>query len=184
MSTHYHRDMPAPFGRIRIMADDEAILAIHFEHHWNLCDSSPIDSHDLIDTAITQLNEYFAGERQVFDLPVRPNGTDFQRAVYRELLKIAFGETCSYSDIARAVGRPDAVRAVGAANGQNPISIVVPCHRVIGKNGTLTGYGGGIETKRWLLELETPSLFRTASRDVSGAGAARVEARRGNTRAG
>ncbi|HWL88795.1 MAG TPA: methylated-DNA--[protein]-cysteine S-methyltransferase [Polyangiaceae bacterium] len=155
----YHRDMKAPIGRLRIVAGGDDILAVHFEHDRDKIDSRPADTHPLLDVAVAQLHEYFTGMRTKFDLPLRPSGTDFQRAVYRELLAIAFGDTCAYSDIARAIGRPDAVRAVGAANGQNPIAIVIPCHRVIGKNGSLTGYGGGIDTKRWLLEHEKPSLF-------------------------
>jgi len=162
MTIHYHRDVQAPFGPLRIVATRDAILAIHFEHSRDKIASQAEPAHDVLDVAEAQLNDYFSGTRTVFDFPLRPDGTDFQRAVYRELLTIVFGETCSYSDIARAVGRPDAVRAVGAANGQNPIPIVIPCHRVIGKNGSLTGYGGGIETKRWLLDHEKPSLFRTA----------------------
>ncbi|WXB00325.1 methylated-DNA--[protein]-cysteine S-methyltransferase [Pendulispora brunnea] len=153
--------MMAPFGPLRIVAAHEAITAIYFEHDRDTSDSEPAKRHELLDAAEEQLNEYLEGKRQVFDMPLRPSGTEFQRAVYRELLTIAFGETRSYSDIARAVGRPDAVRAVGAANGRNPIAIVIPCHRVIGKNGSLTGYGGGIETKRWLLDLEKPLLFRS-----------------------
>ncbi|WP_394826789.1 methylated-DNA--[protein]-cysteine S-methyltransferase [Pendulispora albinea] len=179
MGTRYHRDLKAPFGTIRIVAESGAIVALHFEDNWHLCKSEPLGKSErtgksestgaqgLIDRAIVQLEEYFVGARQEFDIPVRPSGTDFQRAVYRALLDIRFGETRSYSDVARAVGRPDAVRAVGAANGQNPISIIVPCHRVIGKNGSLTGYGGGIETKRWLLDLEKPQLFPMAGRAAS-----------------
>jgi methylated-DNA-[protein]-cysteine S-methyltransferase len=101
-----------------------------------------------------QLEEYFAGRRRGFDLPLDLRGTGFQKRCWQELLKIPYGETRSYADIARAIGNPLAVRAVGLANGQNPIAIIVPCHRVIGSDGSLTGYGGGLETKRWLLELE------------------------------
>jgi methylated-DNA-[protein]-cysteine S-methyltransferase len=101
-----------------------------------------------------QLAEYFAGERRAFDLPLAPQGSGFQVEVWRALLRIPYGETCSYGDIARVVGRPAASRAVGAANGRNPIPIIVPCHRVIGSNGSLTGYGGGLPVKRWLLDHE------------------------------
>jgi methylated-DNA-[protein]-cysteine S-methyltransferase len=101
-----------------------------------------------------QLDAYFAGVREIFDLPLAPRGTPFQHAVWRALAQIPFGETRSYSDIAKAVGRASAVRAVAAANARNPLSIIVPCHRVIGKDGTLSGYAGGIETKRWLLAHE------------------------------
>ena len=102
-----------------------------------------------------QLEEYFAGERTMFDLPIRPRGTQFQISVWNTLLAIPYGETRSYAQIANAIGRPSAVRAVGAANGANPIPIVIPCHRVIGSNGSLTGFGGGIDVKRRLLELES-----------------------------
>jgi methylated-DNA-[protein]-cysteine S-methyltransferase len=101
-----------------------------------------------------QLEEYFAGRRRQFDLPLDLHGTEFQKRCWQELLKIPYGETRSYADVARAIGKPSAVRAVGLANGQNPIAIIVPCHRVIGSDGSLTGYGGGLETKRKLLELE------------------------------
>lgn len=103
---------------------------------------------------VEQLREYFAGRRRAFDLRMNPRGTPFQLAVWNELREIPYGETRSYSDIARAVGRPEAVRAVGAANGANPIGIIVPCHRVIGSDGSLTGFGGGLELKRKLLRLE------------------------------
>lgn len=101
-----------------------------------------------------QIEEYFAGRRRDFDLAVDGEGTDFQQLVWSELAKIPYGETRSYAEVAVAIGRPAAVRAVGAANGRNPIPIVVPCHRVIGADGSLTGFGGGLEAKRWLLELE------------------------------
>lgn len=102
-----------------------------------------------------QLSEYFQGSRRQFELPLNPNGTEFQRAAWQALTQIPFGQTRTYAQQAAAIGRPKAVRAVGAANGKNPISIVVPCHRVIGKNGSLTGFAGGIEVKRRLLELES-----------------------------
>lgn len=101
-----------------------------------------------------QLAEYFAGKRRDFDLDLAPSGTPFQLAVWRQLQKIPFGKTCSYSDIARALAKPLAVRAVGAANGRNPLPIIVPCHRVIGADGSLTGFGGGLPTKEFLLRLE------------------------------
>ncbi|HEX7190985.1 MAG TPA: methylated-DNA--[protein]-cysteine S-methyltransferase [Thermoanaerobaculia bacterium] len=105
---------------------------------------------------IEQLNEYFAGRRRDFDLRLAPRGTQFQLAVWNELQRIAYGRTISYSELARRIARPNAVRAVGAANGANPIPIIIPCHRVIGANGTLTGYGGGLHIKRALLALEQP----------------------------
>jgi methylated-DNA-[protein]-cysteine S-methyltransferase len=104
--------------------------------------------------AATQLAEYFAGARRVFDVPLAPRGTDFQQGVWRELARIPYGETRSYGELARVLGRPSASRAVGAANGKNPISILVPCHRVIAGSGALTGYAGGLDAKRWLLAHE------------------------------
>ena len=102
----------------------------------------------------TQLEEYFAGERTAFDLPLAPAGTPFRQVVWEELQRIEYGETTTYAALAARIGRPAAVRATGAANGANPISIIIPCHRVIGSNGSLTGYGGGLGAKRFLLELE------------------------------
>jgi methylated-DNA-[protein]-cysteine S-methyltransferase len=110
--------------------------------------------------AAAQLAEYFAGTRRTFDLPLAPRGTGFQRIVWHALAKIPYGETRSYGELARAIGRPAASRAVGAANGKNPLSIVVPCHRVVGASGELTGYAGGVATKRWLLDHEAGSLTR------------------------
>lgn len=116
--------------------------------------------------AAAQLAEYFDGARRDFDVPLAPRGTGFQRLVWRELAKIPYGETRSYGELARALGRPAASRAVGAANGRNPISILVPCHRVIAGSGALTGYAGGLAAKRWLLEHEARwapgALARTA----------------------
>jgi methylated-DNA-[protein]-cysteine S-methyltransferase len=123
-------------------------------------DDSPPER--VIAEAVRQLDEYFAGTRREFDLDLAPRGTAFQLAVWNALLEIPYGATASYGDIARSVGRPNAVRAVGQANGRNPLAIVVPCHRVIGSDHSLTGYGGGIDRKRFLLALEgaplTPSL--------------------------
>ena len=104
--------------------------------------------------ACRQLSEYFAGQRKRFELKLNPSGTEFQRQVLDELVKIPYGTTVSYSDIARRIGRPRAVRAVGAANGRNPIPVIIPCHRVIGAHGDLTGFGGGLPTKEALLRLE------------------------------
>lgn len=108
--------------------------------------------------ATSQLAEYFAGERTEFDLPLAPIGTQFQLRVWGALLDVPYGETVSYGEIAEAIGKPTGSRAVGAANGRNPISIVAPCHRIIGANGSLTGYGGGLDRKAWLLNLEARAL--------------------------
>ena len=108
---------------------------------------------------VAQLKEYFSGKRKSFDYPLAPKGTHFQLAVWNALLAIPYGDTITYAELAQRIGRPAAVRAVGAANGANPIPVIIPCHRVIGSNGTLTGYGGGIERKQWLLALEGRRLF-------------------------
>ncbi len=110
-------------------------------------------------TAKTQLAAYFAGERKTFEVDLLPQGTPFQMKVWSALLGIPYGKVVSYEWIARRIGKPGAVRAVGAANGRNPISIMIPCHRVIGKNGTLTGYGGGLDLKQRLIRLENPDVF-------------------------
>ncbi|MBN1937224.1 MAG: methylated-DNA--[protein]-cysteine S-methyltransferase [Anaerolineae bacterium] len=108
----------------------------------------------VIEMALVQLDEYFSGVRRVFDLPLGLHGTEFQQRVWRQLLEIPYGQTASYAEVARALGNPQAVRAVGLANGKNPISIIVPCHRVIGSDGNLVGYGGGLWRKEWLLKHE------------------------------
>lgn len=122
--------------------------------------------HPLLQQTRRQLEEYFAGERTEFDLPLEPQGTEFQRAVWNQLCAIPFAETASYGQVAARVGRPKASRAVGAANGANPIAIIVPCHRVIGANGSLTGFGGGLQRKQWLLEheREVAAMLEAASR--------------------
>jgi len=140
------------FGAINIVSDGSAITAI-----W-LMDVAVTGGKEepsaLTDLAAKQLGEYFAGKRRQFDVPVSPHGTHFQRAVWNELLAIPYGETRSYKNIAQAIGNPNACRAVGMANNKNPVSIIIPCHRVIGSNGALVGYGGGLEMKQKLLELE------------------------------
>lgn len=112
------------------------------------------DNHPVFVAACRQLDEYFAGKRQTFDLPLDPAGTDFQKQVWRKLIKIPYGSTTSYGELAKALGKPTASRAVGAANGRNPLPIVVPCHRVIGSTGKLTGFAGGLKVKKELLTLE------------------------------
>jgi methylated-DNA-[protein]-cysteine S-methyltransferase len=144
--------VPAPFGEVFVAKENEAVVEIRFRPG----DVDGVRDDDAIADVAAQLHEYFRGQRRAFDLPLAPRGTEFQQDVWRALQRIPYGETRSYSDVAREIGRPAAIRAVGAANGANPIPIVIPCHRVVGSNGSLTGFGGGIETKRWLLALESP----------------------------
>jgi methylated-DNA-[protein]-cysteine S-methyltransferase len=152
------KTMPSPVGELTLVASGQGLAAILWEdddpRRVKLQPRVEDAEHPVLVEAARQLGEYFAGERLAFDLPLDFHGTDFQKAVWAQLLAIPFGETRSYAEVARAIGRPTAFRAVGAANGRNPISIVAPCHRVIGTNGTLTGFAGGLEGKALLLELE------------------------------
>jgi len=159
------RVVPSPVGALTLVAErdaetcERALAALLFERHahgpertdaWCADDGTTI----VLAEAARQLDEYFAGERRTFDLPLAPRGTPFQQRVWSALRDMPYGATTSYGALALRLGDPNATRAVGAANGRNPISIIVPCHRVIGASGSLTGFGGGLERKRWLLEHE------------------------------
>jgi methylated-DNA-[protein]-cysteine S-methyltransferase len=179
--TIHYFDMPSPVGVLRLVADSDGLREIWFEREnrpetappeWTLADAARLPAP--IAAARTQLQEYFAGERQQFALPLHPQGTPFQLAVWQQLRLIPYGTTISYGELARRVGNPAASRAVGAANGRNPLSIVVPCHRVIGGNGSLTGFSGGLPIKQFLLALED----RTAHGDLFAQGAAVGQHRR------
>lgn len=152
------KTIPSPLGELTLVASEAGLAAILWEDddpaRVNLAPRREDPDHPVLVETARQLSEYFAGSRERFDLPLDFRGTDFQKAVWEQLLAIPFGETRSYAEIARALGRPTAFRAVGAANGRNPISIVAPCHRVIGTNGTLTGFAGGLAAKQHLLRLE------------------------------
>ncbi len=149
-----YRYLDSPLGRLRLVSDGEHITAIEFEGmHGDVGNEHETNDRPLRACA-RQLEEYFAGKRQHFDLPLQPEGTSFQQSVWSALRNIPYGELSSYRDIAEAIGNVRAVRAVGAANGRNPIPIVVPCHRVIGSDGSLTGFAGGLEAKEVLLRLE------------------------------
>lgn len=147
----------APFGRLALAAENDQLVAIRFS-------GQPDESWEPDDRALRfvakELDAWFAGRVQKFALPLAPRGTDFQLAVWNALQEIPYGETTSYGELARLLGKPSAFRAVGAANGANPIPIVIPCHRVIGSNRSLTGFGGGIPTKRWLLDHEARTSGR------------------------
>jgi methylated-DNA-[protein]-cysteine S-methyltransferase len=154
-----YKTMKSPVGRLKLVASDRGLAAILWENddpkRVRLAPLVENKNHPVLRDTERQLNDYFAGKLKKFSLKFDFAGTDFQKAVWRALAAIPFGETRSYQDIARQIGRPKAVRAVGAANGRNPISIIVPCHRVIGSNGKLTGFAGGLETKAFLLEKES-----------------------------
>ncbi|MDX1517186.1 MAG: methylated-DNA--[protein]-cysteine S-methyltransferase [Woeseiaceae bacterium] len=153
----YYCYMNTPIGELLLAGDDDALTMIGFPKGKMRRDPEPdwIFNEKPFTEAVRQLEEYFAGDRKDFDLPLRLDGTEFQLLVLEELRRIPYGETVSYRDIAKRIGRPKAMRAVGAANGRNPIPIVVPCHRVIGASGDLTGFGGGLDTKEALLRLES-----------------------------
>ncbi len=152
----------SPVGILCLDAVEDQLVAIHFPGQVEPPKRS--SSHPVLERAVEQLHEYFTGARKKFDLPLDPRGTPFQKKVWLQLRKIPWGTTISYGELAKRIGQPTASRAVGAANGKNPLSIVVPCHRVIGANGNLTGFGGGLPTKERLLRLEgvlPPDLFST-----------------------
>jgi methylated-DNA-[protein]-cysteine S-methyltransferase len=154
--------IPSPVGDLMLAASDTHIVTVRFAPHttteaesrgWiRATGGTPADG--ILAEARAQLEAYFAGERTTFELPIAPEGTEFQKQVWNALRAIPFGGTISYGELARRIGDPKAMRAVGAANGRNPIPIIVPCHRVIGADGSLTGFGGGLDRKRWLLAHE------------------------------
>ena len=149
---------PSPVGTLKLVASERGLAAILWEQdrpdRVRLGEMREDADHPVLAETRRQLGEYFAGTRDRFDLPLDFHGTDFQKSVWAALLAIPFGQTRSYAEIAASIGRPAATRAVGAANGKNPISIVAPCHRVIGSDGSLTGFAGGLEGKKYLLDLE------------------------------
>ena len=152
----YYCYQETPIGSLLLAGDEDGLAVVGFPEGSGHREPEPdwIFNEKPLEVACRQLREYFAGERREFDLAVKLTGTEFQVRVLEALQDIPYGETASYGEIARRIGRPKAVRAVGAANGRNPIPIVVPCHRVIGSTGDLTGFGGGLDTKEALLRLE------------------------------
>jgi methylated-DNA-[protein]-cysteine S-methyltransferase len=152
--------MESPVGILTLIADEAGLREINFPQNGQPApaDSGREEDGSKFIDVIRQLRAYFAGELEIFDLPLAPKGTPFQQKVWSELCKISYGETISYGELARRTGNPNASRAVGLANGSNPIPIIIPCHRVIGSNGKLTGYGGGLEIKEKLLALERRQL--------------------------
>lgn len=162
MTARAHTTIDSPIGPLTLVADGGALACVYMTDHRHAPGAGTYGERDpgagpqarVLGLTQHQLAEYFAGERTGFDLPLHSSGTPFQEQVWAALRRIPYGETISYGELARRVGRPNASRAVGLANGRNPISIVVPCHRVIGASGRLTGYGGGLDRKLALLELE------------------------------
>lgn len=145
----FEKLIESPIGLLTIVSDGENVTALRFGDTTKGLRSCPV-----LEQAAAQLGEYFAGEREVFSVPLNARGTDFQRSVWSALCEIAYGETASYAQIAARIGKPKACRAVGGANNRNPLPIFIPCHRVIGKNGSMTGYAGGLAIKEFLLDLE------------------------------
>lgn len=159
------RRFASPVGDLTLTVSDTALTGVYFpsSRHGPPPKGGADQSSALLDRVEQQLSEYFAGSRTTFDLPLDPPGTPFQLRVWELLRRIPYGVTTSYGDLARRLGDPQATRAVGAANGKNPIPIIVPCHRVVGSKGELTGFGGGLDRKRWLLEHEG-ALMRLGNR--------------------
>ena len=157
--TYSYKTFPSPVGVLTLVASDTGLAAILWENdrpgRVRLGEMIENEDNAILAETAKQLGAYFAGTLTAFTVPLDFAGTDFQKSVWHALLTIPFGETRSYAEIARQIGRPSAVRAVGAANGRNPISIIAPCHRVIGSNGALTGFAGGLEAKQLLLGLES-----------------------------
>ncbi len=154
--TFFVLDVDSPIRRLRLRSDGHALIGVEMldDPKAPLAADDRRETDDLLEQARAELDEYFAGARQAFDVPLTPTGTEFQRRVWHALTTIPYGTTISYRALAERIGQPTATRAVGLANGRNPIAIVIPCHRVIGADGSLTGYGGGLERKRSLLDLE------------------------------
>ncbi|MGY1778074.1 methylated-DNA--[protein]-cysteine S-methyltransferase [Geodermatophilus sp. SYSU D00804] len=148
-----HAVVASPIGPLTVVADDGVLVRLYLSPPDPQADLGARDDAALADVA-SQLGEYLAGEREAFDLPLRPRGSDFELAVWEQLTRIPYGRTTTYGAVARAVGEPGGAQAVGLACGRNPLAIVVPCHRVVGADGSLVGFGGGLSRKRFLLDLE------------------------------
>lgn len=171
MNTTCWMRLPTPLGPMWLAADAQGLVGAWFDDEKHFHGPPPEWREDatqpLLGRAAAQLQDWFAGRRRDFDLPLAPRGTPFQQAVWREIARVGWGETRAYGVVAAAIGRPRAVRAVGAATGRNPLTLIVPCHRLLGRDGALTGYAGGLERKRALLAFEAgaPPLWRTGHPD-------------------
>jgi methylated-DNA-[protein]-cysteine S-methyltransferase len=163
-----YKTIDSPVGKLKLLASDKGLVAVLWEKEKpnRIClgEAEERETHPVLIKAERQIAEYFAGKRRSFSVPIDMRGTSFQKQVWDALLAIPFGETRTYGDLAKRIGRPQAARAVGAASGRNPISIIVPCHRVVGSTGKLTGFAGGLEAKMRLLELEGRGDRRRAAK--------------------
>lgn len=148
----YIASMDSPVGPLKITSTQLAISSVDFVDHE--FESEDLELPEVLRKCLSQLEQYFTGRLETFDLPLKPSGTDFQQEVWRALIEIPFGTTISYLELSKILGDPKAIRAVAAANGKNPIPIIIPCHRVIGSDGSLTGFAGGLVKKEWLLRHE------------------------------
>jgi len=155
MTTLYYDYCPSEIGLIEVGATESQILSVEFVEHCR----PEYEPHPMVREGVRQIREYMSGERREFDLPLGLYGTDFQQQVWRQVLTVPYGQASTYQEIADAIGNPRAVRAVGAANGRNPLPLLVPCHRIIGRDGQLVGYGGGLWRKEWLLRHEGDLLL-------------------------
>lgn len=166
MNRRVHTVVDSPIGPLTLVAVDGALAGLYMSLHQHRPAMETFGARDPapFTTVIRQLEEYFAGRRTEFDLPLAPAGTPFQHTVWAALREIPYGRTESYGHLAERIGRPGAARAVGLANGRNPVSIIVPCHRVVGATGALTGYGGGLDRKRQLLDFEQGALLPAGAR--------------------
>ncbi len=157
--TTFHRRLESPLGELRLVGEDDTLTGVYFPGQRTRPDTTRLHprSDTGLDEVVRQLGEYFAGERTMFELPTRAAGDRFALRVWGLIEEIPYGRTATYGDLAQAFGGPSLARAVGAAVGRNPLSVIVPCHRVVGSDGKLTGYAGGLARKRFLLDLEAPS---------------------------
>jgi methylated-DNA-[protein]-cysteine S-methyltransferase len=159
-----HSLVESPLGELTLVADDGTLIGLYFPHHWYRPDPQTFGPRvdGGFEAARRQLAEYLAGQRRRFDLPIDARGDEFQRRVWQLIDEIPYGQTTSYGELARRLGDPTLAREVGAAVGRNPLCVIVPCHRVVGTNGALTGYAGGLKRKKFLLDLEEPAELRSA----------------------
>lgn len=167
MSVFFRRGFDAPFGRLDLVASDAGLRYLMFAdeaHPKPLAglDIRPGATHRVLEDAVRQLDEYFAGRRRQFEIDLDLRGTQFQVSAWKALALVPFGRTASYAEQAASIGRPKATRAIGAANGRNPVAVVLPCHRIVGSDGSLTGFGGGLHVKQWLLDHERRAVNSAA----------------------